>query len=1049
VDVDVVIVAHQSADHIEEAVGDLPAIAHVVVVDNASTDLSSWFAERAGATVTVNDVNAGFAAAANQGARLGAADAILFLNPDASIAPAEVKALARLLDRDPQVAVVSPRVHHLDGSDQRVLWPFPSSAGAWREALALHRLRGESPRKGFVTGTCFMVRRSAFEDLGGFDARYWLYGEETDLCRRAIDAGWRVEVMPGAAATHAGAASRRTAPDLVDEHFARGTERYIADREGALGLVSYRIANVVGAAIRVLVPGSDERRAGARRRLARYVHTLTIHPARVPLESPATVDEHAIVVCSLEPWDDVWRRNQFFVRELLESDPLLRVLFVEPPFDRLHRLRRGEGAPRRRGLRSVRPDGRLLVLQPAKHVPRLVGDLADRSLGRQVTRAAAACGFGRPILWINDTAYADLVGRGWPTLYDITDDWSYATAPARAHRRFRRNEQRLLERADAVVACSPNLVDTRRSLRDDVVLIPNAVDVRRFTNPHSRPLDLPGGPTAVYVGTLHEDRLDIDLLTDLATGLRETQVVLVGPVALSKATRERLSTLSNLHLLGARPYAEVPGYLQHADVIVVPHVVTPFTESLDPIKAYECRAVGRPTVATRVPGFTGGQGTIRAVRRSEFVPEVAAVLRTPAPTRPDASTPTWAARARRFAAVVDHARTAVGDRRAPRRVVFVDHCAQLSGAELALERLLAAIDDVATHVILGEDGPIADRLRAVGASVEVIPLAHAVGRARRAEIGGLSIMSRLVPTWREVHALRMRFRELAPDLVHTNSLKAAVYGGIAARLERIPVVWHIRDRVADDYLPPWTASAFRLLASLVPEFILFNSEATRQACKTRIAIRAVPSRVVHDPAPTVPPRRPRATTSPGLRFAMVGRLTPWKGQHVFLRAFAQAFCDSPETAVIAGSAMFGEDAYQRELEQLAKDLGVSDRVEFAGFVDDVPALLAESDALVHASVIAEPFGQVVLEGMASGLPVIATAAGGPVEVITDEVDGLLVTPDDVPALAAQLRRLRDDADLRHRLATAAKNRAQDFTARAVSEQVRAAWQIALHRHRRR
>src|SRR5262249_27296221 len=156
-----------------------------------------------------------------------------------------------------------------------------------------------------------------------------------------------------------------TAPDLVDEHFARGTERYIADREGVRGLLSYRTANIVGAAIRALAPGSANRRAGARRRLGRYLHALVNHPTAVALGSPATAGKHAIVVCAWGRWDAVGRRTQLMVRELLPADPQLRVLSVEPPFDWLHELRRRR-ATRRGRARAVVPDGRVIAFQPVK-----------------------------------------------------------------------------------------------------------------------------------------------------------------------------------------------------------------------------------------------------------------------------------------------------------------------------------------------------------------------------------------------------------------------------------------------------------------------------------------------------------------------------------------------------------------------------------------------------------------------------------------------------------------------------------------------------------
>jgi GT2 family glycosyltransferase/glycosyltransferase involved in cell wall biosynthesis len=654
VEIDIVIVAHQSARHIERAIDSLPTIANVVVIDNASTDASGLLAKRAGATVVANDVNAGFAAAANQGARLGKAAAILFLNPDAAIAPPEVAALARAFDRDPRIAIVSPRVQDADGFEQRVLWPFPSSARAWVEAFGLHRLRVRPLRSGFVTGTCFMVRRVAFEQFGGFDARYWLYGEETDLCRRAIDNGWRIELDAEAIATHAGAASRYTAPDLVDEHFARGTERYIADREGVRGLVSYRTANVVGAAIRALAPGSANRRASARRRLGRYLHALVKHPTVVSLGSPATAGKHAIVVCSLERWDDVWRRNQFMVRELLAADPQLRVLFVEPPFDWLHELRRHRAARRGR-TRAVVPDGRLIAFQPVKVAPRVLGPIADYALRREVVMAVARLGMRSPMLWINDPSYAGLLATGWPSVYDITDDLRRMRAPARIRRRISRADDHLLRGAGAVVVCSRELERTRRPRRPDLRVIPNAVDRDHFLTPRSRPADLPAAPVAVYVGTLHDERLDVLLIAQVARGAPHLHLALVGPDALNDAERKALDALPNITLMGPRPYDLVPAYLQHADVVIVPHVVTPFTESLDPIKAYECLVVGRPTVATPVAGFRELAGALEVVEPECFATAVQEALVNPRkPVSHDV--PSWFDRACAFRAALDDAR---------------------------------------------------------------------------------------------------------------------------------------------------------------------------------------------------------------------------------------------------------------------------------------------------------------------------------------------------------------------------------------------------------
>ena len=96
---------------------------------------------------------------------------------------------------------------------------------------------------------------------------------------------------------------------------------------------------------------------------------------------------------------------------------------------------------------------------------------------------------------------------------------------------------------------------------------------------------------------------------------------------------------------------------------------------------------------------------------------------------------------------------------------------------------------------------------------------------------------------------------------------------------------------------------------------------------------------------------------------MVGRIARWKGQHVFLEAFARAFRDGSETAALVGEAMFGEadEAYGVELREKARMLGIADRVDFRGFREDVWAELAGMDVVVHASITPEPFGQVIVD----------------------------------------------------------------------------------------
>ncbi len=367
-----------------------------------------------------------------------------------------------------------------------------------------------------------------------------------------------------------------------------------------------------------------------------------------------------LVVVSLEAWDDVWRRNQHLVSRLLASDPGLRVLFVEPPADPVHDLRRGARWQRARGLRPAKLAGasdRLWLFQPTKWLPRNFGPAADRLLAAAVARAARRLRMTRPVLWLNDPMAVEVLRRtGWRALYDITDDWLLAERSPREHARLTTNEAYLLEHCEHVVVCSPRLLETKRAER--VTLIQNAVDLDAYRGDLRRPVDLPAGKVVLYVGTLHRDRLDVELCERLATTLGlEATLTMVGPVALD-AEDERRLTASGAVVLGAREHTAVPAYLRSADVLVVPHTVTGFTDSLDPIKVYEYLAAGRPVVSTPVAGFRDlTVAQVHIARRDEFAASVVGALASgsehPGPT---AEVPTGDDRASAMREVLDELR---------------------------------------------------------------------------------------------------------------------------------------------------------------------------------------------------------------------------------------------------------------------------------------------------------------------------------------------------------------------------------------------------------
>ena len=262
----VVVVAYGSAELLTAALA--PLTDPVVVVDNSSDEEVAEVAHRAGARYVDPGRNLGFAAGVNRGIAETPADHdVLVLNPDAVLEPESLHLLRTELESSPRRAVVAPRLVGPDGGAQRVLWPFPSPLRMWREALGLGRLNDRDQE--WVTGAVMLIRRAAWEEVGGFDERFFLYQEETDWQRRAVAAGWTVSMSAHATASHVGAGTSSDS-ERREALFHAGTETYIRKWFGTVGWTSYRTAAVLGALLRALVLNGSRRRA-ARRRALIYV----------------------------------------------------------------------------------------------------------------------------------------------------------------------------------------------------------------------------------------------------------------------------------------------------------------------------------------------------------------------------------------------------------------------------------------------------------------------------------------------------------------------------------------------------------------------------------------------------------------------------------------------------------------------------------------------------------------------------------------------------------------------------------------------------------
>jgi glycosyltransferase involved in cell wall biosynthesis len=193
--------------------------------------------------------------------------------------------------------------------------------------------------------------------------------------------------------------------------------------------------------------------------------------------------------------------------------------------------------------------------------------------------------------------------------------------------------------------------------------------------------------------------------------------------------------------------------------------------------------------------------------------------------------------------------------------------------------------------------------------------------------------------------------------------------------------------------------------------------------------------------------RRRAGLSPeDVVIGLVGKLCPEKGADFLLRAVARLRVRIPDLHVILVGDGGLRNGYRSHLEDLVQSMGLVGRVHFPGFVSDVARCMQEFDVQVVASQ-AEPFGLVTLEAMAAGIPVVATNTGGSPEILTDGVEGFLVSPGDVDQLADRLSRLLTAQHLRRDMGNRGRERYQKhFTIGRMLERTEAVYRKALNRN---
>ena len=261
------------------------------VVDNGSADDSVAQTRARFPDVNIIEAgeNLGFGRANNRAMKRTRGDYFLLVNTDAFLEETALRELLDAANRHPGAAVVAPRVLNADGSHQRSVWPFPTPAHAWSENLGVGwLLRRANPKLRasgspddedeipWAIGACLLVRRAAYEQIGGFDPQFWMYAEETDWQKRMRENGWQIVFAPPARVTHLGGASGAGNAQVSDAFYA-SQDAYTLKHHGRAGLKSARAALGLGQLLRLpffglraLVKPRDAR-AHAKLKLARML----------------------------------------------------------------------------------------------------------------------------------------------------------------------------------------------------------------------------------------------------------------------------------------------------------------------------------------------------------------------------------------------------------------------------------------------------------------------------------------------------------------------------------------------------------------------------------------------------------------------------------------------------------------------------------------------------------------------------------------------------------------------------------------------------------
>jgi glycosyltransferase involved in cell wall biosynthesis len=365
----------------------------------------------------------------------------------------------------------------------------------------------------------------------------------------------------------------------------------------------------------------------------------------------------------------------------------------------------------------------------------------------------------------------------------------------------------------------------------------------------------------------------------------------------------------------------------------------------------------------------------------------------------------------------------------PTPILFVHASDDLYGSDVIILEIVKRLDRAKFYpiVVLPDDvkhvGLLSRELAAAGIEYHHLPIL--ILRRRYLKPQGLfhAVKCAVIGTW----ALRKLIRQREVRLIHSTTL-SVLAAPLAAWVTRTPLISHVQEILID---PQIIRKALHAIARYSSDRIICISDSVKahiledqpNAAKILEVVRnSIP--LPAEPNRTIEEMRNELGLAEDLPVAgMIGRVSPWKGQEIFVRAAAILRSEGIACQFVAIGGVFdNERQHLDRLNETIRSLDLENMVKIEGFRKDARELIAAFDVFVLPSILPEPFGLVVAEAMATGKPVIATAHGGPTEMVVEGETGFLIPPNNPYALASAIKNLLAHPEEAAKLGRAARKR---------------------------